>query len=66
MRELNNILWRLRIARDHRGQDLVEYALLAGMLVVAGTAVFPGVQLTLRGLFSRVLAALQGKLGEQG
>ena len=29
------------IARDKRGQDLVEYALLAGFVAVAAGAIFP-------------------------
>jgi len=35
MKKLKSTLWRLRIARDLQGQDLIEYALLAGMLAVA-------------------------------
>ncbi|GAB4420730.1 MAG: hypothetical protein OHK0021_24750 [Bryobacter sp.] len=30
-----------RIAKDQRGQDLIEYALLAGFIAVAAAAVFP-------------------------
>lgn len=66
MSKLKTTLWRLRIARDLRGQDLVEYALLAGMLAVAAGAVFPGIHFTLRDMFSRVLSVLNNKLDEQG
>jgi Flp pilus assembly pilin Flp len=31
----------IRILNDLRGQDLVEYALMAGFVAVAGGAVFP-------------------------
>ena len=30
-----------QIARDVRGQDLIEYSLLAGMVAVAAAAIFP-------------------------
>ena len=36
--ELGRIIWRLR---DDRGQDLIEYALLAGFVAVAGGALIP-------------------------
>lgn len=33
--------WAYRIRYDRRGQDLVEYALMAGFVAVAGGAIFP-------------------------
>ena len=66
MRKLKKTLLRLRIARDVHGQDLIEYALLAGMLAVAAGAVFPGIHFTLRDMFARVLNVLNLKLDEQG
>jgi Flp pilus assembly pilin Flp len=33
--------WICRLQNDLRGQDLVEYALMAGFVAVAGGAVFP-------------------------
>ena len=33
--------WICRLHNDLRGQDLVEYALMAGFVAVAGGAVFP-------------------------
>jgi len=33
--------WVCRLRNDLRGQDLVEYALMAGFVAVAGGAVFP-------------------------
>jgi Flp pilus assembly pilin Flp len=33
--------WVCRLQNDVRGQDLVEYALMAGFVAVAGGAVFP-------------------------
>ncbi len=31
----------LRFVRDTQGQDMIEYALLAGMVAVAAAAIFP-------------------------
>ena len=36
MKNLLRALWR-----DERGQDLIEYALLAGLLTVVGGAILP-------------------------
>jgi Flp pilus assembly pilin Flp len=33
--------WVYRLRYDRRGQDLVEYALMAGFVAVAGGAIFP-------------------------
>jgi Flp pilus assembly pilin Flp len=33
--------WICRLHNDLRGQDLVEYALMAGFVAVAGGAIFP-------------------------
>ena len=33
--------WMYRLHNDLRGQDLVEYALMAGFVAVIGGAVFP-------------------------
>ncbi len=44
--------------RDERGQDLVEYALMAGFVSVAGGAAFPPIASTVSGIFSKVMAIL--------
>ena len=33
-----------RLARDDTGQDLIEYALLTGIIAVAGAMLFPALQ----------------------
>lgn len=45
--------------RDERGQDLVEYSLMAAFVAVAGGAVFPPIAGSLSSIFSKVLAVLQ-------
>jgi pilus assembly protein Flp/PilA len=44
----------LGIVLDEQGQDMVEYALLAGFVAVAGTALLPGVADSLSQIFSKV------------
>jgi pilus assembly protein Flp/PilA len=44
----------LKIARDERGQDMVEYALLAGFIAVAAGAILPGISDNISIIFSRM------------
>jgi Flp pilus assembly pilin Flp len=37
------LIWKLRLMKDTRGQDLIEYALMAGFVAVAAGAIMPGV-----------------------
>jgi hypothetical protein len=41
---MNNLILRFKIWKDQRGQDLIEYALMAGFVAVAAGAVMPGDQ----------------------
>ena len=43
-----------RIFRDRRGQDLIEYALMAGFVAVAAGAIMPGVASSINVIFSKV------------
>ena len=43
-----------RIWRDRRGQDLIEYALMAGFVAVAAGAIMPGVAASINIIFSAV------------
>jgi pilus assembly protein Flp/PilA len=42
------------LARDERGQDMVEYALLAGFIAVAAGAVLPGISTSISTIFSKM------------
>jgi Flp pilus assembly pilin Flp len=44
----------LKLARDERGQDMVEYALLAGFIAVAAGAILPGISDNISTIFSRM------------
>ena len=51
---LRYLVWKLEIGRDTRGQDLVEYALMAGFVAVAAGAIMPGVASSINIVFSKV------------
>jgi pilus assembly protein Flp/PilA len=51
-------LWRLRIWADSHGQDLIEYALMAGFVATAAGALLPSVANSISVVFSKVAAAV--------
>jgi pilus assembly protein Flp/PilA len=54
MNRIKNFALRLRIWTDTRGQDLIEYALMAGFVAVAAGAIVPGVADSIKTIFSKV------------
>lgn len=54
MKRFNQLIWRLRILKDTRGQDLIEYALMVGFIAVAAGAVVPGIVTNIRSIFQRI------------
>ena len=51
-------LWKLRIWADINGQDLIEYALLAGFLTVAAAALMPSIANSISVVFSKVASTV--------
>jgi Flp pilus assembly pilin Flp len=51
-------LWPLGIWNDTRGQDLIEYALMAGFVAVAAGAIMPNVASSISTIFSQVSSVL--------
>jgi Flp pilus assembly pilin Flp len=47
-----------RLWADKRGQDLIEYALMAGFVAVAAGAIMPGVANSISSIFSQVASVL--------
>jgi Flp pilus assembly pilin Flp len=47
-----------RILRDKRGQDLIEYALMAGFVAVAAGAIMPGIADSISTIFSKVSSVM--------
>ena len=65
MKNVTNLVWKLRIWKDTRGQDLIEYALMAGFVAVAAGAIMPGVATSISTIFGKIsnqmsTAATQG------
>lgn len=58
MKKLNSLIWKLRIMKDTRGQDLIEYALMVGFIAVAAGAVIPGVVTSIRSIFEKISGVL--------
>jgi len=53
-----NRIWRLRIWADNHGQDLIEYALMAGFVAVAAGAIMPGVATSISRIFSKIASTM--------
>ena len=51
--------------RDEHGQDLIEYALMAGFVAVAAGAIMPGVATSTSTIFSKV-ASVASRASTQG
>ena len=48
------LIWKLRIWADTKGQDLIEYALMAGFVAVAAGAIVPGVAASMKTIFTKI------------
>jgi len=62
---MKDVFLKLKAIKDTRGQDLIEYALMAGFVAVAAGAVMPGVASSISTIFSQVgsvmaIASTQG------
>ena len=55
---MEHLLLQLKVWKDQRGQDLIEYALMAGFVAVAAGAIMPGVATNLSQIFSKVASVL--------
>ena len=51
---MEHIFQRLMIWKDQRGQDLIEYALMAGFVAVAAGALMPTVSTSISTVFSKI------------
>jgi pilus assembly protein Flp/PilA len=55
---MKNFLLKLKVMKDTRGQDLIEYALMAGFVAVAAGAIMPGVATSISTIFSKVASVM--------
>jgi pilus assembly protein Flp/PilA len=54
MKTIKDYIWKLRIWKDSGGQDLVEYALAAGLVAVAAVAAMPALSGTVSTVFTKI------------
>jgi pilus assembly protein Flp/PilA len=54
IKRLTKILWNVQIWKDTHGQDLIEYALMAGFVAIAAGAIMPTVSTSISKIFSKV------------
>ena len=64
MKKLNNFILKLRILKDTRGQDLIEYALMAGFVAVAAGAIMPSVASSISIIFSKISSVMTQASGQ--
>ena len=50
----------MKIWKDRKGQDLIEYALMAGFVAVAAGAIMPGVATSISTIFSKIASVMSG------
>ena len=55
---MKNLLLQLKVWKDQRGQDLIEYALMAGFVAVAAGAIMPGVATSISTIFSKIASVM--------
>ena len=53
-----SVFCRLRIWQDEQGQDLVEYALMAGFVAIAAGSIMPSVSNSISRIFSKVSSTM--------
>jgi len=58
MKRMQELLWKVQILKDTHGQDLIEYALMAGFVAVAAGAIMPGVASNISIIFSKVSSVI--------
>ena len=59
MKKFGQLVLKAQVWRDTKGQDLVEYALMAGFVTVAAGAIFPGFSVNISRIFSSVASSMK-------
>ena len=62
---MRQFLLKLKIWHDTKGQDLIEYALMAGFVAVAAGAIMPNVAASISTIFSKI-SSVMTKASTQG
>ena len=56
----------LRLWNDRRGQDLIEYALMAGFVAVSAGALMPGISVSVSQIFSKIASSATNSAARGG
>lgn len=60
MKRLIAAIVRFQIWKDNQGQDLIEYALMAGFVAVSAGALMPNISTSISTVFSKVGSVMTG------
>ncbi len=66
MKRIKDQVVNLRFWKDTRGQDLVEYALAAGLVAVAAVACMPGLSGTVNNVFTKIGSIINASVNTSG
>ena len=58
MKKLTKAVVALKIWKDKHGQDLIEYALMAGFVAVAAGALMPNIASSISTVFSKISSVM--------
>jgi pilus assembly protein Flp/PilA len=64
MERIAYLLRLVRLWKDRHGQDLIEYALMAGFVAVAAGAIMPGVAGSISTIFSKIGSVMTAAAAE--
>ena len=62
MKGIRNYVVKLHIWKDTNGQDLIEYALAAGLVAVAAVACMPGLSGTVNNVFTKIASIINNNV----
>ena len=60
---MKRLLLKLKIWQDTKGQDMIEYALMAGFVAVAAGAIMPTVSSSISIVFSKIDSVMSNAAG---
>ena len=63
MKKIYDLIMKAAIWKDTRGQDLIEYALMAGFVAVAAGAIMPNVSTSISTIFSKIASVMSNAAG---
>jgi pilus assembly protein Flp/PilA len=62
MKRIQERILKLQVWKDTSGQDLVEYALAAGMVAVAAVACMPALSSTVSTVFTKIASIISNNV----